>query len=109
MEDTILEAIVHGITFLAILFPLYYSFKIYNGHKDGLLSALRWLFFSMVPAAIYHLLEAIEVLGLYTILPPEGAMSHIVLDHVAFILVFVGFGIFLRFFKKSFVDPIYAK
>jgi hypothetical protein len=109
MEDIILEAIIHGITFLAILVPLYYSFKIYNKNKDGLLSALRWLFLSMVPAAIYHLLESLEVLGLYTILPPEGSMSHIILDHATFILVFVGFGIFLRFFKKSFLDPIYAK
>ncbi len=65
------------------------------------------MMFGFVPISIYHLLEASEFFGIH-VLPPEGTLAHITIDHVMTVIAMLTFAGFMYRFKRNYCDPIYA-
>jgi hypothetical protein len=105
MEIT--HLMIHAITFLVILVPLYQIYSIIRREKGELTKSFWWMFLALVPAALFHLLEFLEIFEIM-LLPMEGTLAHSVIDHGVLILIFLSFAWFLNFFRRKYMDQIYG-
>ncbi|MBU2476211.1 hypothetical protein KKG83_01940 [Candidatus Micrarchaeota archaeon] len=111
-QMNLMHFLIHLITFLVIFLPLFVLLKIKNEEhnkflgfksRNELIRSLNLVIIGLVPIAVYHLFEAIEFFGII-ILPEEGTLFHIFIEHAVLILAFLAITWFLINFKKIFVE-----
>ena len=102
-----IESIVHVLTFLVIIIPIYLIWQILRKEVGDITKSLTWVVIGLIPLALYHFLEFLEHFGIM-LLPAEGAVSHVVIDHVVAMIAILSFTWFLYFFKKKYIDTIYG-
>jgi hypothetical protein len=101
-----IELLIHLTTFLVVFIPAILLVQLCRKIDGHVSVAFTWLFIGIAPMAIYHLIESAQYFSI-DILPPEGSLPHIIIDHAVVSLAILSFGIFIYWFSKKYVNPMH--
>ncbi len=99
------EFFLHLITLISFVVPFYYLIMLYRKAKgwSGFVNAFIWLIVAIIPIFLSHVLELLDILSVSI---PEGLIE--IIEHVSVLIMIIALGMFIRWFDKSYVSPIYA-
>ena len=100
----------HFITALLVLFPISYAYLSLKTTKKRSVFAKNLFYLSMgiIPLATYHFFEGLDAMGLGPFLPPEGTLTHTLIDHLTTGIAFFAIGLFCRWVHKTYIAPIHV-
>ncbi len=105
MGVPLFELTTHVVTFLTILLPSYFLYRMMQRKSEGeFQKAFLLVFFGLFAVALGHLVEASELFGVE--FPPGTVFIY---EHASIILLSLILAWLFAWFDKNYVEPFYRR